>query len=81
MHNAGAGIVNLQSSHETISLLWPNSRDREQSRSLVAGDDRRVGEEDGIAKVCHGKGYTNRPHDDPYYVDPYHVDLYRVDLS
>ena len=61
VHDACAEIVNLQPSNKTIRLLRPNSGDRQQPRSLVAHDEVGVAEEDSVAKVRHGDGYTNRP--------------------
>lgn len=61
VHNACAGIVSLQPRNKAISLLRPNSRDGQQTRSLVARDEVGVTEEHRVAKICHGDGYTNRP--------------------
>ena len=61
MHNASAGIVNLQSGDETICLFGADTGHRQEPRRLVTGDEVAVGEEDVVAGVRHQKGYTNRP--------------------
>jgi TolB protein len=59
--DAGPGVVALQPRHEAVRLLGADSGHREQPGLLVADDEERVGEENRVAGIGHGTGYTNRP--------------------
>ena len=60
MHDACTGMRRLQSRHQAIGLLRPDSRHRKEPRILVADKDVGVFEEDAVAGAVHVGGYTSR---------------------